>query len=113
MSINTSNLSDIEEIDRFEQAVQTFFNGHIDADRFTAVRLQQGVYGQRQEGVNMLRTKVPGAGSRPRNWTRWRTWRGLIRSAASRMSPRASRSRSISCHWQNRPKRCADWRKTG
>lgn len=60
MSINTSNLSDLEEIDRFEQAVQTFFNGHIDADRFTAVRLQQGVYGQRQEGVNMLRTKVPG-----------------------------------------------------
>ena len=60
MSVNTQNISDFEEIDRFEQAVQTFFNGHIDADRFTAVRLQQGVYGQRQEGVNMLRIKVPG-----------------------------------------------------
>ena len=60
MSVKASNLSDSEEIDRFEQAVQTFFNGHIDADRFTAIRLQQGVYGQRQEGVNMLRTKVPG-----------------------------------------------------
>ncbi len=60
MSENTQNLSDFEEIDRFEQAVQTFFNGHIDADRFTAVRLQQGVYGQRQVGVNMLRIKVPG-----------------------------------------------------
>ena len=62
MSANTStsNFSDLEEIDRFEQAVQTFFNGHIDADRFTAIRLQQGVYGQRQEGVNMLRIKVPG-----------------------------------------------------
>ncbi|MDD2914627.1 MAG: nitrite/sulfite reductase [Gallionella sp.] len=60
MSLNTQNLSDLAEIDRFEQAVQTFFNGHIDADRFTAVRLQQGVYGQRQEGVNMVRTKVPG-----------------------------------------------------
>jgi len=60
VSVNTQNLSDFEEIDRFEQAVQTFFNGHIDADRFTAVRLQQGVYGQRQEGVNMLRIKVPG-----------------------------------------------------
>jgi sulfite reductase (NADPH) hemoprotein beta-component len=55
-----NNLSDLEEIDRFEQAVQTFFNGHIDADRFTAIRLQQGVYGQRQEGVNMVRVKVPG-----------------------------------------------------
>ncbi len=60
MSVNTNNLSDLEEIDRFEQAVQTFFNGHIDADRFTAIRLQQGVYGQRQEGVNMLRVKIPG-----------------------------------------------------
>ncbi|MEW6562576.1 MAG: nitrite/sulfite reductase [Pseudomonadota bacterium] len=60
MSVNTIDLSNLEEIDRFEQAVQTFFNGHIDADRFTAIRLQQGVYGQRQQGVNMLRVKVPG-----------------------------------------------------
>jgi sulfite reductase (NADPH) hemoprotein beta-component len=60
VSLNTSNLSDLDEIDRFEEAVNTFFNGHIDADRFTAIRLQQGVYGQRQEGVNMLRTKIPG-----------------------------------------------------
>ena len=60
MSANTTDLSDLEEIDRFEQAVQAFFNGQIDADRFTAIRLQQGVYGQRQEGVNMLRVKVPG-----------------------------------------------------
>ena len=60
MSVNTTNLTDLEEIDRFEQSVQTFFNGHIDADRFTAIRLQQGVYGQRQEGVQMMRVKVPG-----------------------------------------------------
>ncbi len=65
MSINTSNLSDLEEIDVFEQAVQTFFNGHIDAERFTATRLQMGVYGQRQEGVNMLRVKVPGGRIKP------------------------------------------------
>ena len=60
MSVNTTNLSDLEEIDRLEQSVQTFFAGNIDADRFTAIRLQQGVYGQRQEGVNMLRVKIPG-----------------------------------------------------
>ncbi|MGC2456988.1 MAG: nitrite/sulfite reductase [Gallionellaceae bacterium] len=60
MSINASNLSNLEEIDLFEQAVQTFFDGHMDADRFTSARLQMGVYGQRQEGVNMLRVKVPG-----------------------------------------------------
>jgi sulfite reductase (ferredoxin) len=60
MSINTQDLSDLEEIDRLEQAIQTFIEGRIDSDRFTAVRLQQGVYGQRQDGVNMLRIKIPG-----------------------------------------------------
>jgi sulfite reductase (ferredoxin) len=60
MSINTSNLSNLHEIDLFEQAMQAFFDGHVDSDRFTATRLQMGVYGQRQEGVNMLRIKVPG-----------------------------------------------------
>jgi len=60
MSINTQDLSDLDEIDRLEQAIQTFIEGRIDPDRFTSVRLQQGVYGQRQDGVNMLRIKIPG-----------------------------------------------------
>ncbi len=60
MSVNTKNLSSLEEIDAFEQALQSFLDGQVDADRFTATRLQMGVYGQRQEGVNMLRVKAPG-----------------------------------------------------
>ncbi|MBU1424948.1 MAG: nitrite/sulfite reductase [Gammaproteobacteria bacterium] len=60
MSLNTRNLSDLEEIDRFEQAIASFNAGEIDPERFTAIRLQQGAYGQRQPGVNMLRIKVPG-----------------------------------------------------
>ncbi len=60
MSTNTQNLADQEEIDRLEHAIQTFIEGKMDADRFTSVRLQQGVYGQRQDGVNMLRIKIPG-----------------------------------------------------
>lgn len=60
MSLNNRNLSDLEEIDRFEEAISVFNDGGIDPDRFTAIRLQQGVYGQRQQGVNMLRIKVPG-----------------------------------------------------
>lgn len=52
--------TDKDEIDRFEKAVESYFNLQIDVDRFTAMRLQQGVYGQRQEGVNMLRVKIPG-----------------------------------------------------
>ena len=60
MSLNNRNLSDLEEIDRFDEAITVFNAGGIDPDRFTAIRLQQGVYGQRQQGVNMLRIKVPG-----------------------------------------------------
>ena len=60
MKLNTKNLSDLDEIKRFEQAIATFNAGDVDADRFTSVRLQQGVYGQRQQGVNMLRIKIPG-----------------------------------------------------
>src|SRR3989338_5630915 len=54
------NLSDLAEIDRFEQTIQAFNAGSLDLDRMTAVRLQHGVYGQRQHGVHMFRMKVPG-----------------------------------------------------
>jgi sulfite reductase beta subunit-like hemoprotein len=60
MSINTEDLSSLDEIAAFEQTLHGFLQGQIDGDRFTALRLQLGVYGQRQEGVNMLRVKVPG-----------------------------------------------------
>lgn len=55
-----ANLVDDEEIDRFDQALQSYFNNEMDIDRFQSVRLQQGIYGQRQDGVNMVRIKVPG-----------------------------------------------------
>ncbi|MHB1676500.1 MAG: sulfurtransferase TusA family protein [Sulfuriferula sp.] len=60
MSLSTMNLVKAEEIEHFNQALQAYFRGEMDADRFQAVRLQQGVYGQRQDGVNMVRIKVPG-----------------------------------------------------
>jgi len=58
-------LTNSEEIDRFEAALAGYFNLQIDAERFTAIRLQQGVYGQRQDGVNMLRVKIPGGSLNP------------------------------------------------
>jgi sulfite reductase (NADPH) hemoprotein beta-component len=54
------NLANVEEIDQFGAAVGSFLDGGMDPDKFTAVRLQMGVYGQRQEGVHMIRVKVPG-----------------------------------------------------
>lgn len=62
MALNpcTAPLSDLEEIDRYQAAVESFFRQEIDEDRFTSIRLQQGIYGQRQLGVNMIRIKIPG-----------------------------------------------------
>ena len=54
------NLASDEEITLFDKALQDFQSQNMDADRFTAARLQMGIYGQRQEGVNMIRIKLPG-----------------------------------------------------
>ncbi|MBI0414592.1 MAG: nitrite/sulfite reductase [Nitrosospira sp.] len=55
-----SNLSNHEEINVFDRALQDYKNLSMDVDRFTATRLQMGIYGQRQEGVHMIRIKLPG-----------------------------------------------------
>ena len=54
------SLSDNDEIAHYEEALARYLDLELDAERFTALRLQQGVYGQRQEGVNMVRIKLPG-----------------------------------------------------
>lgn len=54
------SLADFAEIDRYEESVNAFLNDEMDAARFMAYRLQHGCYGQRQDGVHMLRIKLPG-----------------------------------------------------
>ncbi|VAX04055.1 Ferredoxin--sulfite reductase, partial [hydrothermal vent metagenome] len=51
---------DGEELVQYREAVKGYLQGDLDEDRFQAIRLQQGVYGQRQEGVHMVRVKLPG-----------------------------------------------------
>jgi sulfite reductase (NADPH) hemoprotein beta-component len=53
-------LANNDEINLFDQALQDYQGLQMDVDRFTAARLQMGIYGQRQEGVNMVRIKLPG-----------------------------------------------------
>ncbi len=60
------NLTEAAELDKFEENVNAFLSGELDGDRFTAFRLQQGVYGQRQAGVHMVRVKLPGGRLTPR-----------------------------------------------
>jgi sulfite reductase (ferredoxin) len=49
----------LQEIEIFEGEVQRFKRGEITADQFKPFRLQHGVYGQRQSGVQMFRVKIP------------------------------------------------------
>ena len=48
------------EITRFEEGAQRYLAGEIDDDVFRVFRLNQGIYGQRQGGINqMVRVKIP------------------------------------------------------
>ncbi|MEY2755753.1 MAG: hypothetical protein RJB65_2111, partial [Actinomycetota bacterium] len=48
------------DIERFEQAIAQYLAGEISEDVFRVMRLNNGVYGQRQGGTNqMIRIKLP------------------------------------------------------
>ncbi len=49
-----------EDIELFRSQSQEFLAGKLTADEFRPFRLRRGIYGQRQEGVQMIRTKIPG-----------------------------------------------------
>ena len=49
-----------DEIDTFEAAVEEYLAGDLAEDVFRVMRLNQGIYGQRQGGTNqMVRVKIP------------------------------------------------------
>jgi sulfite reductase (ferredoxin) len=49
-----------DEIDKFESAIERYFAGDLAEDVFRVMRLNQGIYGQRQGGTNqMVRVKIP------------------------------------------------------
>ncbi|WP_426064447.1 nitrite reductase [Flavobacterium sp. DSP2-3-1] len=47
------------EIIDLEKKIHSFRSGQIDDERFRSLRLARGIYGQRQEGVQMIRIKLP------------------------------------------------------
>jgi len=51
--------ADAKEIDDFVATLGRFERGEIDADAWRAYRVARGAYSQRQEGVHMLRVKIP------------------------------------------------------
>ena len=47
------------EVIRFEAESARYLSGEQDNTEFTPYRLRQGVYGQRQADVQMIRVKIP------------------------------------------------------
>jgi sulfite reductase (ferredoxin) len=60
-SFRTELENNVVEKDIIELAnkIELFHNGKIDEEKFRSLRLARGVYGQRQEGVQMIRIKLP------------------------------------------------------
>ena len=48
-----------KDIIDLEQKIFAFKNNNIDEEKFRSLRLARGVYGQRQQGVQMVRIKIP------------------------------------------------------
>ena len=48
-----------KDIIELEQKIRKFKEGSIDEEKFRSLRLARGVYGQRQQGVQMIRIKLP------------------------------------------------------
>ncbi len=53
------------EFDDFDTEAKRFLDGTLEPDEFTRFRLRQGVYGQQQEDVQMVRVKLPFGGVTP------------------------------------------------
>ena len=52
----------VKEIESFEEEAAKVLSGELSADVFRPFRLQHGIYGQRQPGVQMVRIKIPFGG---------------------------------------------------
>ena len=57
-SIHTKSIVEKDIIELGEK-IELFKDGKISDDKFRALRLARGVYGQRQQGVQMIRIKLP------------------------------------------------------
>jgi sulfite reductase beta subunit-like hemoprotein len=54
-----------KEFDDFDTQAGRFLRGEVQEDQFIGFRLKQGVYGQRQANVQMIRVKLPFGGVSP------------------------------------------------
>ena len=62
-----------KEFDDFDTESTRFLKGELEGDEFIKFRLKQGVYGQRQPDVQMVRVKLPMGGVTPPSGSLTRT----------------------------------------
>ncbi len=55
-----------EDLDFYDSLVESYIAGQVDEHRFVGERLLMGVYAQRQKGLHMVRTKLPGGWLTPK-----------------------------------------------
>lgn len=60
-----NSLIDSKDFDDYDQHLQNFLQGSLDPHRFVAIRLNLGIYAQRQDGMCMVRAKLPGGRMTP------------------------------------------------
>src|SRR4051794_33826963 len=53
------------DVDDFHNEAEKYLDGQTPENEFTGFRLKQGVYGQRQADVQMIRVKLPFGGITP------------------------------------------------
>src|SRR5512138_1183623 len=58
-----------EDVDLFVQRLEAFERGELSPDDWRSFRLLNGVYGQRQDGVHMVRAKIPAGIATPAQLT--------------------------------------------
>jgi sulfite reductase (NADPH) hemoprotein beta-component len=59
MTAGRLSFADVADVDLFVETLARYERGEIDADAWKAFRLLNGVYGQRQAAVYMVRVKLP------------------------------------------------------
>ena len=96
-----------EDVDLFVQRLEAFERGELSPDDWRSFRLLNGVYGQRQDGVMMIRAKLPGR-HRDARAARARSPTSPISTAAARATSRRARTCSFTSSRTPRPRpRCA------
>ncbi len=76
--------ADSKEVDTFDLFVHRFWRGEITPEEFKRFRLQHGIYGQRQDGLHMVRVKIP--------------WGGLTAAQLDRLAELAEATPGKSAH---------------